>query len=90
MLLIELALEQSIFTQALESLGQNVARQTQAGLELVEPTRPRSGFPENQQGPTVANDFESTSDRAHLTIVFSFKHSLILTRDSCVKQLGMV
>jgi hypothetical protein len=81
-------LEHALVDQVGEPLGEHIAGDTEALLELVETCHAQKGVADDQQAPPLADDFEALADRAvHLTKAGSL-HDLSLV--SCIKVLTSV
>src|SRR4051812_39863648 len=63
-LLVAVALDQALVDQPLEPLGQDVARDAEIALEVVEPAHPEERVADDEQRPAVAEDLEGAGDRA--------------------------
>src|SRR6185312_6820760 len=69
-------LEDPRFDQSVESIGQDVAGNAKALLELVEPSQTQEGVPNDQQGPPLAHKLERPRDRTILPLVLTVQHNL--------------
>ena len=64
--LVKAALNNPALDKCLETVGQDVAGDLEAPLQLVELARPEHPeVPQDQKAPTLAHNFERTSERAN-------------------------
>ena len=56
-------LEDPVVDQGVETSREDVARDAQASLEVVEAPDPDEGIAQDQKGPPLAHDFEGLGDR---------------------------
>ena len=68
------ALEDAFLDQAVETVGEHVARDPQALLELVETAQPQERIADDQQRPALADDLQRARDRADLPLVVTLQH----------------
>jgi hypothetical protein len=73
-LAVEDALEHAFVDQPVEPVGQNVAGDTQALLQLVEPAQAEQDVADDQQRPALADNLERSGDRAVLAFVVAVQH----------------
>jgi hypothetical protein len=73
-LLVAPALEQALLGQALEAIGQDVAGDAEAALEVVEAADAQEGVADDEQRPAVAEDLEGAGDGAVLVVVRAGQH----------------
>src|SRR5581483_4644414 len=82
--------------EPVQAVGQHVAGDAEALLELAEPPDPEEDVADDQQRPPLPDELERPGDRAVLPFVVAPQHTPTLaplhdaTRTSgCVKLLGM-
>ena len=68
-------LEDPLFDQSVEAIGEDVAGDAEALLELVEPSKTEEGIPNDQEGPPLAHKLEGPRDRAILPLVLTVQHT---------------
>ena len=64
MVLVGDAFEDSVVDQVVQALGENVAGDTQAGLEVIEAPYAEESIPDDEQAPPLPNDIQALGDRA--------------------------
>ena len=77
---VAVALENAGVDQALEAVGEHVARHAQAALEVVEAPDAAEGVAQDEERPAFADELERARDRADLVVVRAAKH---LPRGEC-------
>jgi hypothetical protein len=68
-------LEDPLFDQPVEAIGEDVAGDAEALLELVEPSKTQEGVPNDQEGPPLAHKLESARYGAILPLVLAVQHT---------------
>ena len=68
-------LEDPLFDQSVEAIGEDVAGDAEALLELVEPSKTQEGVPNDQEGPPLAHKLEGARYRAILPLVLAVQHT---------------
>jgi hypothetical protein len=68
-------LEDPLFDQSVEAIGEDVAGDAEALLELVEPSETQEGVPKDQEGPPLAYELEGTRYGAILAFVLTVQHT---------------
>ena len=63
-LAVDLALEDLVIDELLEPCGEQMRRETQGTLELVEAPSPQKAIAQDQQGPAIAHHRKGAGDRA--------------------------
>jgi EmrB/QacA subfamily drug resistance transporter len=85
-LLIADALEDAVLDELRQAIGEDVSRDTEAFVELLEPPPPEERVAHDEERPALADELESAGDRAFLTFVVALQH--VFRVASCVKQLN--
>jgi hypothetical protein len=67
--------EDLLLDQPLEPCLQDVARDTQPALKVIEPRRPDEAFAQHEQCPAFTDDLEDPGDRAVLSLVGAPQHA---------------
>jgi hypothetical protein len=67
--LIANPLEDSFVDEPAKTLGENLPRDPETPLELVEPAQPQESVPNDQQRPSLPDDLEGMCDRTVLSFV---------------------
>jgi len=83
--LIANPLEDSFLDQPAETVGENLPRDPEISLELVESTQSQQRVPNDQQRPSLTDHLESACDRTVLAFVGALEHALRIQRVSLVK-----
>jgi hypothetical protein len=73
-------LEDPFLDQPVEPLGEDVAGDPKALLELFEAAQSKEGIAHDQQRPALADDLKRACNRAVLAFVVAFQHGVILTK----------
>ena len=68
------ALEDALVDEPAEAVGEDVARDAEALLELVEAAAAEEGVADDQERPALADDLERPRDRAVLAVVVALQH----------------
>ena len=68
-------LEDPLFDQSVEAIGQDVAGDAEALMELVEASKPQEGVANDQKGPPFAHKLEGARDGAILPLVLAVQHT---------------
>jgi hypothetical protein len=68
-------LEDPLFDQSVEAIGQDVAGDAETLMELVETSKPQEGIPDDQKGPPFAHKLEGARDGAILPLVLAVQHT---------------
>jgi len=79
-LLVARAPQDTLVDQALEPRLQDVARDPEVALEVVEAAGAEEGVAQDQQRPALADELERAGDRAVLAALCVPKHSCIIQR----------
>src|SRR5581483_5608599 len=74
-LLVEHPVEDPLLDEAVEALGQHIAGDTEARLELVEAAPAEEGVADDQERPALADDLQGAGDRAVLAVVVAPEHA---------------
>jgi hypothetical protein len=88
MLLVLDPLEHALLDQPREPVGEDVAGDPEAGVELVEATQAEQGVPHYEQGPALPHDLEGAGDGADLVVVRALEHAARLPFDGFVMKLA--
>jgi hypothetical protein len=80
-LLVADAFEDSGFDETFEAARQDVARDAEAVLELVEPFEAEERVADDQQRPPFPDELERSSDGAVLSFVVTFQHGHRIATD---------
>jgi squalene cyclase len=72
------AFEDSLFDKPVEPVGEDVAGNPKALLELVEAAQAQEGVTNDQERPALADDLERACNRAVLAFVVPFQHAFKL------------
>src|SRR5688500_2460581 len=73
--------------EVIQAIGEDVAGDTEALLEALEPADAEHGVTKDEQGPALPDDLEGTGDRADLVGIPGVQHSRMVARVSCITQL---
>src|SRR5206468_9365665 len=68
-------LEDACVDQPIEPVGEDVAGDPEALLELLEPAQAEEGVADDQERPALADDLERPRDRAVLPLVVTLQHA---------------
>jgi len=68
-------LEDSFLDQPAKTVGENLPRDPETSLELIESTQSQQSVPNDQQGPSLADYLEGARDRTVLAIVGAVEHA---------------
>src|SRR6266511_6105492 len=82
------ALEHALGDEAVQAVGEHVARDAEAVEELVEATMAENDVADDQQRPAVADHFERASDRTDLAVVVPLQHGASIATLTCVTQVS--
>jgi hypothetical protein len=74
MILIRHPLEDTILDQPVEPLGEDVARDPEAGLEIVEAPNAQEGIAKDEEAPPFPDDLETLGDRTVHVAEAGFLH----------------
>src|SRR5262245_31352345 len=69
------SLQDRLRHQPVEPVGEDVPRNSEALLELVEPAQPEEDVADDEQRPALADDLERPRDRAVLALVAALQHA---------------
>ena len=69
------ALEDSFVDQPAKTVGENLPRDPEISLELVESTQSQQRVPNDQQRPSLTDHLESACDRTVLAFVGALEHA---------------
>jgi hypothetical protein len=58
------SLEDLVIDEMVEALGEDVAGDPEAGLEVIEAGHAEEGVPDDKQAPPLSDDVEALGDRA--------------------------
>src|SRR5438874_1833659 len=78
--LIANPLEDSFVDQPAKTLGENLPRDPETPMELVEPTQSQQRIPNDQQRPSLTDHLKGACDRTVLTFVGALEHASQDTR----------
>src|SRR6266536_241132 len=82
------ALEHALRGEAVQAVGEHVARDAEAVEKLVEATMAEDDVADDQQCPAVADDLERASDRTDLAVVVPLQHGASIAALTCVTQVS--
>src|SRR5439155_17227596 len=68
------AFEHVLVAEQLEAVGERVRGDPEALLEVLEPRQAEYGVAQDQQRPTLANDFQRSGNRADLAWIVALEH----------------
>src|SRR5438067_13181239 len=68
-------LENSFVDQPAKTVGENLPRDPEISLELVESTQSQQSVPNDQQRPSLTDHLEGVCDRAVLAVVGALEHA---------------
>jgi hypothetical protein len=74
-MLVRQALEHAFVTEELEPIGEDVGRDSELVLEVLEALDAEERIAEDQQRPPLADHFQRPSDRADLVGIFALEHT---------------
>src|SRR6266496_509431 len=82
------ALEHALGDEAVQAVGEHVARDAEAVEELVEATMAENDVADDQERPAVADHLERASDRTDLAVVVPLQHGTSIAALTCVTQVS--
>ena len=81
------AIENALLDEPAQSVGEDVAGDPEALLELVEATQPEERVANDQKRPALPDDLQCPGNRAVLSLVVVPEHESSVARVSCVTKL---
>src|SRR5207244_1117386 len=85
------SLEDALLDQPVQAVGQDVAGDAQALLEVIEAAQAEKRVADDQQRPALADDLERAGDRAVLSVIVTLQHAFqSIVSISCFTQPGQV
>src|SRR5512133_2427905 len=69
-------LEDSLVDQPAKTVGENLPRDPEISLELIESTQSQKSVPNDQQRPSLADYLQCARDRTVLAVVCAVEHAL--------------
>src|SRR5215218_1299337 len=88
--LIANPLEDSFVDQPAKTLSENLPRDPEVSLELVESSQSEQSVPDDQQRPSLADHLEGACDRTVLAFVGALEHAFQDSGQSCEVTDGLV